>query len=524
VHTQPAVAVLWRGVVPDVMKWPPGLPGSADGSTMNRSGTVDAARDTLRTQLWPVPTIGVTLAVALGVFLPRLDERIDDVLPDSVTRYLFGGGAGAARSVLEAIAGSQITVTSLTFSLTIVTLQLASSQFSPRLLRTFTSDRFVHGTLALFLATFAYSLTVLRTVRTADDGQDAFVPQISVTLAFLLALATVVTLVLFLAHLASKIRVETMLRDVHTSASDTADRMLPVCGEPPARGSAPPDPPADAILVPAARSGFLGGVDEEALLHAAVDADAVVLVDRHPGSSLIAGTPVAACWPRAAGLDPDTRSRLTERVADAISTGYERTAAQDVAYGLRQLTDVAVKALSPGINDPTTAVHALGHSAALLCELAGRDLGPRLLRDDEDRIRVVLRRPDLAELLDLAVSQPRRYGAADPAVLTRLMMLLRELGWTVDRPDQRRAVTDQLARLRRTVDAQDFDAVERSGLAQLGVQVEQAATGRWVPDTDRHVNPSGRPASPHESGGGRERAADPTHRFRGSAESPRTGP
>ncbi|WP_307723989.1 DUF2254 domain-containing protein [Pseudonocardia hydrocarbonoxydans] len=465
------------------MEWPPGPPGSADGGTMNRPGTVGAARDTLRTQLWPVPTIGVALAVALGVFLPRLDERIDDVLPASVTRYLFGGGAGAARSVLEAIAGSQITVTSLTFSLTIVTLQLASSQFSPRLLRTFTSDRFVHGTLALFLATFAYSLTVLRTVRTADDGQDAFVPQISVTLAFLLALATVVTLVLFLAHLASKIRVETMLREVHTSASDTADRMLSVDGEPPAGNSAPPDPPADAILVPAARSGFLGGVDEEALLHAAVDADAVVLVDRHPGSSLIAGTPVAACWPRAAaGFDPGTRSQLTERVATAISTGYERTAAQDVAYGLRQLTDVAVKALSPGINDPTTAVHALGHSAALLCELAGRDLGPRLLHDDEDRIRVVLRRPDLTELLDLAVSQPRRYGAADPAVLTRLMMLLRELGWTVDRPDQRRAVTDQLARLRHTVDAQDFDAVERTTLAELGVQVEQAATGKWMPN------------------------------------------
>lgn len=447
---------------------------------MRRLGSLDTARDTLRTQLWPLPTIGIVLAVALGVLLPRLDARIDDDLPDWVTVYLFSGGAGAARTVLDAIAGSLITVTSLTFSLTIVTLQLASSQFSPRLLRTFTSDRFVHSTLALFLGTFAYALTVLRTVRTSDDGQDMFVPQISVTLAYLLALASVVGLVLFLAHLAGKIRVETMLRDVHSSASDTVGRVLARRGD--ATAGVPPAPPAGAVDITAARSGFLSGVDDDVVLAAAVDADAVVVVDRHPGSSVIAGTPVGACWPRiAAPFDPDTRSRLTERVANAISIGHERTAAQDVAYGLRQLTDVAVKALSPGINDPTTAVHALSHSSALLCELAGHDLGPRLLRDDEDRIRVVLCHPDLTELLDLAVSQPRRYGAADPAVLTRLMVLLRELAWTLDRPEQRRAVTDQLARLRTTCAAQDFDAVERAGLADLAVQVEQALAGRWSP-------------------------------------------
>jgi len=115
----------------------------------------------------------------------------------AVTSYLFGGGAGAARENLSVIAGSLITVTALTFSLTVVSLQLASSQFSPRLLRPFTRDRFVHTTLAVFLATFTYTLMVLRTVRSADeDGEGGFVPQASVTLALLLALASVVTLVL----------------------------------------------------------------------------------------------------------------------------------------------------------------------------------------------------------------------------------------------------------------------------------------------------------------------------------------
>jgi uncharacterized membrane protein len=219
--------------------------------------------DTIRTRLWPLPTAAVVVAVASGIGLTRLDSSVDGQLPAAVTAYLFGGDAGAARSVLSAVAGSLITVTSLTFSLTVVTLQLASSQFSPRLLRTFSGDRFVQGTLALFPA-----------------------------------------------HLVREIRVETMVRNVHTQARARATllRILPELDG---------DAPAVGVPVPAA------GV--------------VPITARTPG------------------------------------------------YGLRQLTDVATKALSPGINDPTTAVHTLGHSAALLGEMAQRDLGPAVLRDAQQQ-------------------------------------------------------------------------------------------------------------------------------------------
>ncbi len=443
-------------------------------------GGLSSQRDALRTQLWPLPTIGVGLALVLGVVLPSLDALIADELPAWVRTYLFGGGAAAARTVLDAIASSLVTVTSLTFSLTVVTLQLASSQFSPRLLRTFSSDRFVQVTLALFLATFTYALTVLRTVRTADGGQEMFVPRLAVTVAFVLALVSVLGLVLFLAHLARQIRVETMLRDVHAEASQTLRRVLPERAA--AGGTVLPTPPVAAVALPAAASGFIVRVHEGALLAAAVEADAVLFVDRHPGSSLVAGTPVGVGWPRAtSSFDEDARSRLQQRVARAVSTGFERTAAQDVGFGLRQLTDVAVKALSPGINDPTTAIHALGHSSAVLCELAGRDLGPLLLRDDQHQVRVVLCRPGLRDLLDLAVAQPRRYGAGDPSVLTRLLLLLREVAWCAE-PDQRQAVAEQLTRMRATIAAQDFDVGERDRLAELAGQVEQALVGRWVPD------------------------------------------
>ncbi|MFE7899274.1 DUF2254 domain-containing protein [Streptomyces sp. NPDC057424] len=446
--------------------------------------------DTLRAQLWPLPTLGVVLAVVAGVGLPRLDERFQHDIPAWLRDYLFAGNADAARSVLATIAGSLVTVTALTFSLTVLTLQLASSQFSPRLLRTFTADRYVQTTLALFLATFTYALTVLRTVRTGEDERSGFVPQVSVTVAFLLTLASVLGLVLFLSHLAREIRVETMMSSVHSAADRTIQRLLPHQEDAPRRDpasgahrAAPLKPPPDALTLTAGTSGFLTSVDEEALLDAAVEADAILLIDRHPGSSLITGTPMGAAWPRAGErFAPETRARLTEAAAKAVTTGPERTDHQDIAFGLRQLTDIAAKALSPGVNDPTTAVHALSHSSALLCELTQRHLGPHLLLDNDQQVRVVLRRPNLEELLDLAVTQPMRYGAAEPAVLTRIAVLLREVAWTSS-PAHQPPVHSALTRLRATIDAQDFHPTERLRLTELTHLVEQTLAKQRAHDT-----------------------------------------
>lgn len=280
-----------------------------------------------RTRLWPLPVLGVLAAVALGVGLPRFDAQTHDELPAGVTAYLFSGGPEAARAVLSAVAGSLITVTSLIFSLRVVTLQLASSQYSPRLLRTFMGDQLVHATLALLLATFTYSMTVLRTVRASLDDQAAFVPQLSVTTAYLLAIASVIMLVVFLAHLARKIRVESILRDVHTETAATMRRVL----EEGATGvtEVPAIPVTGVIPLCARSSGFLTSVDERALLAAAVDADAVVILDRVPGDSLIAGTPIAAAWAFGddTALRPEIAITLAERAVDAVRTGFERTAA-----------------------------------------------------------------------------------------------------------------------------------------------------------------------------------------------------
>lgn len=432
--------------------------------------------DALRTQLWPLPVSAVALAVSLGTALPALDAAVDGELPDSVTVFLFSGGPEAARSVLQAISGSVITVTSLTFSLTVVTLQLASSQFSPRLLRTFTSDRFVHGTLALFLAAFAFALTVLRSVRGESDGSSPFVPEISVTVAFVLAIASVVGLVLFLAHLTREIRVETMMRRVNVETRETIDRVFPE--DRPAAGPAPAPAPG-LFLISATSSGFLTSFNQEALIQTAIDAGAVIRIDREPGSFLVEGVPFATAWPAKPGttFTPEVRDMLTEEVNAAVATRFERTNVQDVGFGFRQLVDVAARALSPGINDPTTAVHVVGHLSVLLCRLAQRNLGAEHLTDEDGQVRVVIALPELRDFLELGMNQIRQYGAADSVVAGRLLDLLQELTRCDRKGRYRTEIADHLVRVRNAIGAANFSSVERGSLLDQADAIETMHQG-----------------------------------------------
>ncbi|GAB2580842.1 DUF2254 domain-containing protein [Microlunatus antarcticus] len=430
-------------------------------------------RNTVRDRLWPIPVLGVVLAIVGGQLVPRLDAAVDGRLPGWLDAVAFGGDAGAAQTVLDAVGSSLITVTSLTFSLTVVTLQLASSQFSPRLLRTFTQDLFVQVTLAVFLATFAFSLTVLRSVRSEAESTQPFVPRLAVTCSYLMAMVSVVALVLFLAHLTRQIRVETMLGTVCRDARSTLAAVLPPLAEGERWPVAPTVPP-DARTVLAHGSGFLLRLDRRRLVAAAAEADLVLLVDRPIGSFLVEGTPLGRLW-RSDGSAPSSadEDRLRRALDRAVRLGPERTSTEDLAYGLRQLTDVANKALSPGINDPTTAVHAVVRTGELLADLGRHELGSRVLDDDEGTVRLVVASPGFDELLDAAVTPSRRFGAADSRVLGALYQLLADVAWNA-RPEHRDAIRQQARRLDQTAAAQDFDEEQRTGLTAARQGVDRA--------------------------------------------------
>ncbi len=430
-------------------------------------------REALASELWPVPTVAIAGAVALGILLPILDRAVDQSLPPGLNAVLFSGGTDSARAVLSAIAGSLITATSLTFSLTVVALQLASSQASPRLLRMFAADRMVHATLAVFLGTFAYSLTVLRSVADAEDSP--FVPRIAVTVASLLTFASIIMLTVFLAHLARQLRVETMMRDVHDETLRTIELIesTAMAGVDPA-----PSVPSSAYTTLVASSGFVTVIDRSALVGLAHDEDIVIAQLHAVGVSVIQGTPLARWWDRRAPERHDEnpaqrRARIDGLIAEAHLTDYERTPSQDLGFGLRQLVDIAVKALSPGVNDPTTAVHALSHISAILRSTAALPLEPAALTDEDGIPRVIQRRQDYDDLVEVALAQPRRYGAGDPEVAARLYGVLAEIAYG-SAPAHHRTVRTQCRRLDASVRAATYDRVERAHLRALSDDVRRA--------------------------------------------------
>ncbi len=429
-------------------------------------------RETVSTRLWPIPLATIILAVVAGVFLPILDAAIDERLPDPVLAALFNGGPDSARAVLSTIAGSLITATSLTFSLTVVALQLASNQASPRLLRLFARDRTVHATLATFLGTFTFSLMVLRTVQNRTDSTAAAVPSISITLCLLLTLTSVIMLTVFLDHLAKQLRVETMMRNVHRDTKRTIELVRSTTEDGPE--TVPADSrPTTVNTVLASRSGFLHSASRSRLVALATSLDIVMEEEHSIGSSVIAGVPVVSWWSRsgdAMGEDFDVDA-FDRSVRSAYPTGYERTSSQDIGYGLRQLVDVTIRALSPSVNDPTTAVHALSHISAVLCQIAQLPVQPAGLLDDDGVLRLIVRPHRFESLLNLAVEQPRRYGVSDPDVVARLYLLLREVALNTTDANHVAAINGQCERLSEAVKTAEYDEPELTRFSALAKDV-----------------------------------------------------
>ncbi len=377
----------------------------------------------VRDSLWFLPATMTVASVLLAIGMLRIDRAMVDGTPDSL--LIFSGGAAGARGVLSVIAGGLITVTGTVFSITIVALQLASTQFTPRVLRSFTADRANQFVLGVFIGTFTYTLLVLRTVIAADDSpaaiaraastgggpQAAFVPNLSVTMAVLLALASMGFLIFFINHAARSIQASNVVDRIHGETLDLAGRLFPErIGEP--EDQRPELPEGGAVVVAPEGGGFLQGVDGKALLGLARDRDLVLRIEVSPGDYLIPGEVVATAWPSGSIDDP-----AREKIQDAFVLGSERTPHQDVQRGIIELADVALKALSPSINDPTTAMICLDRMADILVFLGTRRWPSPVRADEDGALRLVVRVPPYADLVALAFDQVRHF-AADQAVVT----------------------------------------------------------------------------------------------------------
>lgn len=400
-----------------------------------------------RESFWLVPTIALLVGVLLGMALVDLDARLELDLAGRWPR-LFGAGAEGSRGTLEAIAGSMITVAGVVFSVTIVALSLTASTYAPRVLRTFMHDRPTQATFGVFVGVFAYCLVVLRTVRASgEDG--AFVPSIAVLVALALALAAVWVLVYFIHHVAVSIQIPTILERIAAETRAAIDSLFPE-----ALGEAEDDAQEELErfagpwrAVPAQRTGYIVAVDNEALIDFARRRGVLLRMELAVGEFAIEAQPLASL----AGGEPDADAEATE-LNELFAVEAERTIEQDAEFGVQQIVDVAARALSPGINNPSTAILCIDHLTALLVRFARRRL-PRRVRSAEGKPRVLAKGATFESLTGLVFGPLIRYAAGKEEVLASLERAARIVAGAAP-PGRRRAMRAHFEALERAASAQ----------------------------------------------------------------------
>jgi uncharacterized membrane protein len=420
-----------------------------------------------RSSLWFVPTVLVLGAVVLAQALIEVDLRIDRTSLQEQWPRLFGAGAAGSRGMLTAIASSMITVAGVAFSITIVALALASSQYTSRILRNFMRDRASQTVLGAFVGIFVYCLVVLRSIRGGDEG--AFVPSLAVLFAVALAFVGIGCLIFFIHHIASSIQAESIIQSAADETIDAIDRLFPAeMGEASGADSPGSEPPPGVQVwqsIPARRTGYIQGVDSDGLLGFAGAQNTVVRMERGIGDFVVEGAPLVSVG----GVkqpDDETAAQL-----DALYTiGRQRTMAQDASFGIRQIVDVALKALSPGINDTTTAVTCVDYLTAVLARLASRQFeSPQ--RMDQGELRVIARGSTFPGMLGEAFDQIRQNAAGNVKVLLSLLQALEVIAVRTQDAHRRQALlrqADLIAEVaNRTIPApRDRDGIE-SALERL---------------------------------------------------------
>jgi len=393
----------------------------------------DALSEYVRGSLWVLPTLSVLAALAAGSLLSEIS-----VGPHSP--LAFQGTSDDARTLLIGIAGTMVTVIALLLGLTVVALQLSSTQYSPRLLRNFLRDRPNQIVLSVFVATFAYSAAGLYTVGVSGGSRTGAFPRLAVSGALVLLFVSLGLLVYFADHLVHSLQVDAIMRVVERGTlAVIADGLLP--GAPDA-----PEVPEWAAAIASQRSGYVQSVRPGRLLAAAARHGVCLRLRPRVGEHVVAGTTLAWVWAASPGdPTPDPRAFLPV-LREGVRIGFERTLEQDAALGIRQLVDVACKALSPAVNDPYTAVQAVDHLSVIFCALAQRPLGNHVARDGGSAAVIVPGRR-FGEYLAVMIGLIRRYGAGEPTVDHALLRLLNNCAAVAGDDPERYAAIEEQARI-----------------------------------------------------------------------------
>jgi uncharacterized membrane protein len=390
-------------------------------------------REALRTNLWLVPTVEIAFVLALFVLTYALDRSAYDG-SIHLPAFVISGSADAARQILTGIAAAVITVVTLVFSITIVTLTLASTQFGPRMLRNFIRDWITQFTLGSFVATFVYAILGLGCIGNGAHGE--FVPHLTITVTLALVVGDVAVLVLFIDHIAKSIQ----LPQVIASIAGDLGRAIDAEAALPAEGLLKSGPSLSEMLarldeesgvVRAPRSGYLQYVGIPTLIEISSRSHAVIRLQSRPGHFVVEGEPLADVWPAAAAKE------VARALGGAHATGPHRTLTQDLSFAVDQLVEIAIRALSPAVNDTFTALACIDWLGDGLGKIAERWQPAAVHRDPSGRVRVITAPVSFRRLVERAHEKIRQASGGMPAVMIRQLVALAKVMSHTRTPEQR---------------------------------------------------------------------------------------
>lgn len=373
--------------------------------------------NSLTSTLWFVPAILVAAGIILALFFIGIDYLIGDNL-DYFPR-LFVVQPSGATNMLAVIAGSSISVAGTAFSITIVALTLASTQFSPRILRNFMRDTGNQIVLGVLVGVFAYCIVVLRTIRDGGENPNAdFVPTVAVIFGVILGLVSIGSLIYYIHHIAATIQATSIISFIADETIAEIRETFPDSPESPEvkKRSEKMLAGKDFLTVPSMRSGYIQNADTEELVNVAEKHDLILKMHRRIGQFTIKDLPILHVFP--ANKDFEISPQITKTLCESYDVGNYRTVSGDVAFGLRQIVDISLKALSPAINDTTTAITCVDYLTAILSSLAKRSSCPSNIFKD-GKLRLVVEQQRFEDFFDLAFNQIRQNAGGNVAVILR---------------------------------------------------------------------------------------------------------
>jgi uncharacterized membrane protein len=399
--------------------------------------------------LWFIPSVMTIAAAAAALSIVALDRHVVDAEFAGEMWFIYDVGSDGARATLGAIAQSVMTVTGVVFSVTIVALQLAASQFTPRVLRTFLTDTSNKLVLGIFIGTFTYTLLVVRTVGSPVGEDDAFVPKIAVTVSILLMLVSIGALIFFVNHIAQSIRASVIVHNVSQDALRLVEKLFPEqigeAGDAPGDRHAPRGVGQPDWTIPARRGGYLQFVNEGSLFALADEGRFLLELVPMIGHYVLPGEPLVRVWFDDPARGSAGREELAEKIYGGLSVGDEWTLRQDLERALVELSDIAVRALSPSLNDPTTATMCVDHLGEILTRRGTRsDPSPNRL-DESGRVRLVARHFPWDRAVEVSFEKIRHYAENSPSVLIRVVEVCGRIRRLVEEP--RRPALEQQIRL-----------------------------------------------------------------------------